>query len=293
EKAKEARSAAPARRGGARRGMILRFDTANPLDDTSWKDRTRGEPILFEPVGIDLFQATLRGGQVLTRLFVVNIAGPEILLFDVDANGDLSLIEKFKDPRLLSPNDIVATGPRSFYVTNDTASGRKTWRGKLDFLLGLKTGQIFHYDGTAWADVAAGLAFPNGLALSEDGQTLYLAEMRAKTITTYDRDPRTDVISSQKGVKLASFPNNLSIDQNGHLMVGMVPQPFSFTAYTEGLQEKAASQIIRIEEDETITTLFQDPGDVLSAATVGVQINNHILIGSKAANRFLMCETDQ
>ena len=83
------------RRAGETRGQILRFDTDNPLDDASWRDRTDGDPLAFQPMGIDLYYAPLPDGRYLSRLFVVNLAGPEVLLYDVDATGNLVLRERF------------------------------------------------------------------------------------------------------------------------------------------------------------------------------------------------------
>lgn len=278
------------RRGGALRGQILRFDTANPLDESSWRDRTSGQPAAFEPMGIDLYTTPSATGGVIKRLFAFNLAGPEVLLYDVDRAGDLAFRQRFSTAQwLVSPNDVVATGPASFYVTNDTAAGRDSWRGRLDFLLGLKTGQLLYFDGTSWSVAADGLAFPNGLALSEDGTALYLAEMRAKRIVKYERDPDTDVLTRVATIPLDSFPDNLSLDAEGNLLVGSVPQPLSFTAYGQGLRETAASVILRITPTGEVHTLFQDPGEELSAATVGVEQGGRVLIGSRAADRFLMC----
>ncbi|RFB05000.1 SMP-30/gluconolactonase/LRE family protein [Parvularcula marina] len=278
------------RRRDAERGAILRFDTDNPLDSSSWRDRTGGQPLVFQPMGIDLFTSSLPDGRTLRRLFVVNFIGPEILLYDIDAQGDLVLREVFTDPRLISPNDIVATGPRSFYVTNDTPSGRRSIRGKVDFLLGLKVGQILHYDGNSWSDVASGLAFPNGITLSDDGEKLYLAEMRGRRLLSYDRNPDTDQLRLSDAVRLGTFPDNVSIDARGNVLVGAVPQPLSLSAYTEGLQETTASQILRVHEDGEVETIFQGPGDRLSASTTAVTLRNKLLIGSRSADRFLMCK---
>lgn len=280
------------RRGEAERGAILRFDTDNPLDSGSWRDRTGGQPVVFQPMGIDLYSERLPDGRFLQRLFVVNVAGPEVLLYDIDAAGDLVMREVFSDPRLKSPNDVVATGPRSFYVSNDTAAGRKTLRGKIDFLLGLQTGQVLHFDGNSWSDVASGLAFPNGLALSENGDTLYVAEMRARRLRTFNRNVNTDSLQASEMIKLDSFPDNLSLDAKGDLLIGAVPQPLSFSAYGEGLKEVAASQVLRVNAMGDVETVFQDPGDELSASTVAVKLRNRLLIGSRAADRFLMCNVE-
>ena len=277
------------RRGGASRGEILLFDTDNPLDDSSWRDRTKGVPAAFVPSGIDLYRAALPEGRMLTRLFVVNLAGPEIILFEVGADGSLTVGERFSDPRLVSPNDVVATGPRSFYVTNDTASGRQSLKGKIDFLLGLKTGTIMHYDGNSWSIVDDGLAFPNGLALTADATRLHVAEMRARRLVDYDRDPSTDTIRRTGAVALDNFPNNLSVTPDGDILVGTLPQPLATSAYGEGLRDEAASEVVSVTDGQ-VSTLFRDPGETIPGVTMATRLEGKLLIGSRAADRFLMCD---
>lgn len=278
------------RRADAERGAILRFDTENPLDSSSWRDRTGGQPVVFQPMGLDLYTSILPDGRLLQRLFVVNFAGPEIVLYDIDANGDLVFREIFADPRMTSPNDVVATGPRSFYVTNDTPSDRQTIRGKIDFLLGLKVGEVLQYDGNSWSTAASGLAFPNGLALSNDGEMLYLAEMRGQRITQFVRNPETDGLRRVGSIKVGTFPDNVSVTSSGDVFVGGVPQPLSLSAYGEGLQDKAASHVFRIEEDGSVNTVLEDSGSLISAATTAVQVGRKILVGSRSADHFLMCD---
>ncbi|WP_158305829.1 SMP-30/gluconolactonase/LRE family protein [Parvularcula bermudensis] len=278
------------RRGGASRGAIIRFDTVNPLDDSSWRDRTVGLPIDFQPGGLDIFSGVTAGGERVRRLFVVNGAGPEVLLYDIDPGGNLLLRRRFTDPRLTSPQDVIATGPSSFYVSNVTSGARLTWRSRLDFLLGLKTGQIFHYDGNSWSAPIGDLAFPSGLALSRDGTALYVAEMRAKRVRMFDRDPVTDRLMPSGDVRLEGFPDSVTVSGDGQLLVTAVPQPFSFAAYTKGIEEKAPSRLLRLSPQGEIDILFEDPGDILSAATAGVSLGDKTLIGSTGADRFLMCE---
>lgn len=287
---KAAYLAAYDRRGAAERGEIILFDTENPLDDMSWRDRTGGKPALFVPSGLDLFESVLPDGRALRRLFVVNVAGPEVVLFDVAENGDLTIAERFTDAALTSPNDVVATGPRSFYVTNDTAAGRVTVRGKADFLLGLKTGSVLAFDGKQWRAAADGLAFPNGLALSEDGETLHVAEMRAKQLIEFARDPGTDQISAREATSLPAFPNNLSLD-GGAVLVGTLPQPMETSAYGEGLRDTAPSEVLRVQADGVIEVLLRDPGEVLPGVTMATRLGDLLLIGTRAADAFLMCES--
>ena len=275
-------------RGRADRGQLVRFDLDNPLDDSSWRDRTGGKPILFRPGGISLFEQRLPSGILEQRLFVVNHEGPEVLIYNVEDDGDLTLAERFSHPLLTSPNDVVATGPSSFYVSNDTAEGRQTLRGKAEFLLGLATGYVLHFDGDDWEVAADGLKFPNGLALDEAGGRLFVAEMRAEAIQRYRRDIATNDLEVRGRILLDSFPNNLSFDNDGLLLISAVPQPFAYKAYTERLRDSAPSQVLRIDDGAT-EVLYQDTGREFSAATVATKVGSTTIIGSAADEKFLMC----
>ncbi|MEE4211317.1 MAG: SMP-30/gluconolactonase/LRE family protein [Parvularcula sp.] len=276
-------------RGGAERGALVRFDLDNPLDDASWRDRTFGRPVLFRPGGIDLYEERLPSGVLWRRLFVVNHEGPEILVFDVEEDGNLSLAERYSTDLLVSPNDVVATGPDAFYVTNDTGSGRQSLRGKADFLFGIPNGSILHFDGNDWSVAADGLRFPNGIALAPDGSTLYVAEMRAEAVRRFERDPATGVLEPRMKIALEAFPNNLSIDENGILLIGAVPQPFAYKAFTSNLRETSPSQVYRVENDRP-ALLYQDPGQELSAATAAATVAGRTLIGTGGDRKFLMCQ---
>lgn len=281
------------RRAGALRGGVLRFDVDNPLDNASWRDRTGGVPVKFSPLGIDYFERVVGQGQVLRRLFVVNGDKPQVLLFDIDANGDLALRETFTDPRLVNPYDVVATGPRSFYVTNHSPAPRGTWRAAMDFYFGLKTGSVLHFDGSSWTDLVTDLAHPQGLTLSADGEALFVAEMRAKRVRKFDRDPRTDSVTEAATTPLGFFPENLSVDEAGYLLVATILQPLNHDAYASGKRNDAPSQLLRVTPGGEIETVYRDSGNDLAAATQGVKLGDQILIGSLAAPHFLMCKDDK
>lgn len=275
-------------RDKALRGEIVRFDFDNPLDDTSWRDRTRGRPVVFKPGGIDLYEERLPSGALQQRLFVVNHAGPEILAFDIDETGNLVMAGRFDDDRLTSPNDLVATGLNSFYVTNDTAAGRQSVQGKAEFLLGLATGSVLHFDGDDWDVAVDGLKFPNGIAIGPDGLNLYVAEMRGEALKHYIRDLGTDALEFRERIPLGSFPNNLSVAADGSVLVGAVPQPFAYKAFTAGLNDTAPSQVLKITSG-VVETLFQDTGRKLSAASSAAQVGDRTVIGSAGDRKFLMC----
>ena len=70
-------------------------------------------------------------------------------------------------------NDLVATGPESFYASNDGCLRSPTTRERIiavEMLALWNCGSVVYYDGTAGRIVKDGLMFPNGIQISTDGK---------------------------------------------------------------------------------------------------------------------------
>ena len=274
------------------RGVIMGFDMTDPLLSSNWHDRTGGLPLQFEPLGISLYE---KGDY--HRLFVVNGHDNSVLLYDIAENGDLLLKERFTEPRLTSPNDIIAIGPREFYVSNDLAVGRNSLLGQVQFLLGWGGGEIYYFDGNSWGRAANGLKFANGLAITNEGKRLIVAETAGKAISLYDRNPDNGILTFVRRVPLETFPDNFSWHADGSLIIGAHPKPFTLSAHiARPLSQKAPSQIMALRFDDSgeivgdPVLLYQNDGSELSAATVAVRTNNHTIIGALMDNKFLLCD---
>jgi len=269
------------------RGEIKSFDPDNPLDPSSWRDRTGGVPAEFEPLGVDVYA----DGRT-HRLFVINEADSSVLIYTITGQGDLALIDTLHDARLTSPNEIVAVGPKSFYVSNSTASSFKSPLSGVEFIAGLGNGSILYYDGNSWSEAARGLKFANGLAVSPDGENLYLAEMGGKLVRVYDRDPRLGTLQQERVIRLDSFPDNLTWGAGGNLLVGAIPKPLQFAAHVSNDEKTAPSQLFRIDPASgEVEMLYLDDGSRLSGLTVGARIGGKFLLGSFAENKFLLCDS--
>ena len=279
-------------KGTSVRGAILGFDMQDPLLDANWRDRTGGVPEKFEPIGLSLYDA---GG--VRRLFVVNDADNSVLAYDIATNGDLTLVARYTDPRLTSPNDVVAFGPAQFYVTNDVAKGRNSLNGRVDFLLGIGSGELLMFDGNSWGSAARGLRFANGVTLSADGQKLIVAETAGKALSVFDRNRESGALSNRQHIGLDSFPDNLSWRDDGFLLIGSHPKPLALSTYMASPDKRRApSQIFGLRFDGADqrpakpVLLYQDDGRHLSAASVAVQQPGVTIIGSIMENKFLLCD---
>ena len=103
--------------------------------------------------------------------------------------GDASLNEigDIQSDKLISPNDVAAVGKERFYVTNDHGS-RTPFGVTLENYLMLPRADVLYFDGSVFKEVAAGLVFANGIAVSNDGNHVYVAELTARRIQTFGRD---------------------------------------------------------------------------------------------------------
>ncbi len=275
------------------RGRIALFDPENPLDSASWRDRTGGLPESFSPLGMSLYE-----GKNTKRLFVVNETPAAILMYDVSAKGDLTFLRSFTDPRLNSPNSVVAMGPNSFYVTNDTRAGRGTWLGQLHFFLKLKSGSVFHFDGQSWSETATGLGFANGIAKSADEKMIFVAETSAARIAVFKRNPETGLLQPIDEIALNTFPDNLSMHADGTLLFAAHPRPLSLPSHLREPETLSPSEIgeLQIEMEGTgdrvgdpVSTWIND-GSMLSGSTVAVEVGRKLLIGALYEDKFLLCE---
>lgn len=276
------------RRAADARGAIHVFDLNDPLAAGGWRDRTNGAPEVFRPLGFDYFE----DGEV-RRLFVVNEANAAIELFDVGEDGDLKHLETFSERRVNSPNNVVAAGRRSFYVTNDVKPGRETALGDLHFLFRTGSGQVLYMDGAIWRIAAEGLRFANGIDLSPDGRRLYVAETAGGALRIFDRDPTSGSLTPLKTIKLDAAPDNVTVDNAGDIWIAALPKPLAVPRLAKDTEAVAPSQVIRIGGDGNPQTVYRDNGKEISAATVGAHLDDLLLIGALYEQKFLICDLPQ
>ncbi len=277
------------RAGSLARGSILAVLIDDPLDSENWRDRTAGKPEKFRPLGLNYYE----DGDV-RRLFVVNEAAKSVEIFDVGPTGDLSHLETVLERRLTSPNDVIAVGPRSFYVTNDVEPGRASLIGKLQFLSRAASGKIYFFDGVAMRVASEGLRFANGIAMNARGTRLYAAETAGQALRIYDRDPISGALTLAKIESLPAAPDNLNVAWDGSVWIGAQPKPLSIPLVERDSTARAPSLVIRYVDQEGVATpmteVFSNKGDAISTASVAAISGSRLLIGSLLDDKYLICD---
>jgi arylesterase/paraoxonase len=256
--------------------------------------RLAGTPSDLHPHGISLFRAA---DGTLT-LMVVNharLAHSAIVVFAVTVeNGaaKLSEIGDIQSDRLISPNDVAAVGKEQFYVTNDHGS-RTPFGVTLENYLMLPRANVLYFDGNVFREVAADLVFANGIALSNDGSRVYVAETTTHRIRTFSRDPFSGRLTLENTFELPSGPDNIDVDEKGDLWIASHPNLFDVVAYGKDPSKPSPTEIDRVTVrggiPQSSAMVYANSGAEIGAASVGAVDKGHLFIGSIFDPKILDC----
>ncbi|MDT8410405.1 MAG: SMP-30/gluconolactonase/LRE family protein [Wenzhouxiangellaceae bacterium] len=255
----------------------------------------------FRPHGISLF-VDADGGE---SLFVVNHPGQSLFGPGPGADGPAHTIEIFErvgeslvqrktlaDDSMVSPNDIVAIDHQRFYFTNDHGSAPGLMRQLEDYLR-LPWASVVYFDGREFHEVAGGLSYANGINVSPDGSSLYVAEVTRSRIAEYARDADTGTLEALRRFDVGFGVDNIEIDPaSGDLWLGGHVKLLTFTQHAKNADVPAPSQVARVAlaHEPVVETVFVDDGHLISGASVATQRNGRLLVGSVFEPHFVICE---
>ncbi len=194
----------------------------------------------------------------------------------------LVLDQTFENPLMRVPNDLDVLSDGSFYATNYVPKMDPNEEAKA--VLGFKTGSIVHYDGQDnWQIAAKDFCFPNGIWVDEAENLLYLANGACHEVLRYEiAGGKINTASKQStlqhGQKI-TIGDNLLLDDKGRLLVAAHPCPLDFAAHAEDSKEKSPTQVFAIDPMTMKNkNIFQNNGDLISAASTALHINNRLYI---------------
>lgn len=274
-------------RGKPARGAIYAYDLNSPSPELIRLTADAGAN--FDPHGISLY--TGRSGR--DSLFVVNHGDGRhrIEIYDLKA-GRLIHRKTIAGSMLVSPNDVVAVGPDQFYVSNDhryTAGLMQV----LENYLQLKLSNVVYFDGSRFSEVAAGIGYANGINVSADGKTFYLCAVTEGALLVYNRDIASGKLVRREKLDLGTGVDNIEIDAGGGLWIGAHPQLLTFVQHAQDPATLAPSQILHLTPKAgggyDIKEVYLNPGQEISASSVGAGYKNRILIGAVFDPKFLDC----
>lgn len=240
----------------------------------------------FPPLGMSLWQ----GVDGERRLFVINRRDHTVEIFRITATDRLQHLRTVADPLIRYPNDVTATGPDAFYVSNTHESAPDTLPRLAEMFLRLERGDVVHVDGTRARVAATGIAYANGNALSPDGTAFYVASVSTSEVYRYRRAP-DNTLTFIDTIPVPGGADNIDVQPDGRLTVGLHPRMLDAFRYLSGGTAVAPSRVVQIDVIGTpaVEILYEDPGEELSAASVAPRSGNRLLIGSIRDDHFLDC----
>lgn len=260
-----------------------------------------GTAASFHPHGISLFTAP-DGSRTLMvvnhpvpgGMFNVDPQTHAIEIYDVVENaGALALVHRRRLvlSEISAPNDIVAVGSDSFYVTNMMGS-ETSFGAALEAAFNLRRANVVYVDGKGATRVVEGLAYANGINVSPDGKTIYVAESGARRLSAYARDEKTGALVLANDQFFGTGLDNIEINPDGALWIAAHPRMIDFLRHAGDPSVLSPSQIIRVEPQAggAARTLYTDDGGEFSAASVAVEWHKKIIAGAVFDAKLLICD---
>ncbi len=245
----------------------------------------------FHPHGLSLYQHQADNTK---WVFVVNHRrdGHFIEIFQF-TDSTLVHSESISNEKIISPNDVVGIGKRSFYFTNDhdESGGFSQWK---DFMM-IGTAQVGYFDGTDVEIIDDGLGYANGINLSNDGKHILVATTTDRQVVVYNR--ATHELEGK--VDCYTGLDNIELDENGSLWIGSHPKLLVFLDHAKDAAKRSPSQAIKVDLDysdfskSTVTEIYLNDGDPLSGLSVAVMTDNVLLLGTVFEDGVLIMKNDE
>ena len=246
----------------------------------------------FHPHGISLWKAPENSMQN-DRLFVVS--HPPILADDGTITGQKSQVDIFEISGLIlnhvasvaprdaiSLNDVAAIGPETFFASIDQGSTTSLGRTLEVYGRLARSGILLGHKGET-EKILGDLVYANGVQVSEDNSTLYVAETTGKRLSAYAINPRTGRLTLKSELEIDSGLDNIEIAEDGSLWVVSHPKTFDFLAHAGDAAERSASQIFSVSDNGdalTATEIYLSDGNPMSGASVAAPVGNRFVMGS-------------
>lgn len=256
--------------------------------------------------------------------------GGRVLGFDFDRQGRMIAADAMKGLLAITPdshvtlladhvssddpihyaNSVVVAPDGTIYFTDASARfAPAQWGGTyeasvLDIMEQSATGRVLAHDPTTGATriVAQGLSFANGIALSSDGQSLFVTETGRYRVWKIDAHARDlDVQSGSPQAKvlldnLPGYPDNLMRGRDGRIWVGLFKprNPAADSLAGRPFMRKVLLRLPRfllplgesyghvfaIDEDGRVTEDLQDPSGAYPETTGVTETADRIYIHS-------------
>ena len=198
-----------------------------------------------------------------------------------------------KHPLLRNPNEVVALGPDWALVTLDKDAAAGTLAEVLEGAMDRPSGRVLLLAPTGSRIVAAGLHMANGIVLSRDGRTAFVAEMVGRRLAVFDRSPEREAWTLRTRVPLPAGPDNLTLADDGRVLAAAHPKLLTLAfGYQRSERRLSPSMILAYEPSSgRVRTLLSSDGREIAGGSVAAPTGQAgtLLIGSAFGPHILRC----
>lgn len=240
---------------------------------------------LFAAHGISVRPSTGRRREV----YAVNHGGREsVEVFDLDARtATPTLIWKgcVLVPDGVSPNAVTYLPNGGFAVTSFGERTDKETFAKMT--AGKKTGYVVEWSPrTGWSEVAGSrLAAPNGILVSADGRTLYVAGWGDRTLHLLPRGGK----GAPRSIALDGIhPDNIHLASDGALLIaGQSATPSAIFACSSQPVCQVDSRVLKVDPRALQVTMLVDlrGSPAFGGASAAIEVDGELWIGSFRGDR--------
>lgn len=156
--------------------------------------------------------------------------------------------------------------------------------------LGLPLASVTYFDGTEGHRVAEGLRYANGINLSPDGKTLYVAEVVARRMAVFRIGATPTELTQERTVDVGTGLDNLEWGDDGELWTGAHAHLFDFVDHAKNPDARSPSDVVRINPlSFVVTPVYRNDGSEISGSSVATVSGKTLLIGPVFEHHLLRC----
>lgn len=162
-------------------------------------------------------------------------------------------------------NAVLALPNGHVYVSRGQGTTKLRWL--IEALFGRPWAKLMFFDGTTWREEVRDLRFGNGLQISQDGKTLYVASFRGREIRAYERNDDGTLGETPRHISLPAMPDNLKWSDDGKLTVAAHPSLFRSFLYTVNIGSPP-SEVYEIDVHRgSVERIYRNDGSPIGGAS--------------------------
>jgi arylesterase/paraoxonase len=148
---------------------------------------------------------------------------------------------------------------------------------------------LAHFDGQTGRLALEGLVYANGVNVSRDGKTVYVAELLARRINAYERQ-EGGALKKTASFAVPTAPDNIDVAPDGTIYTAGHSKIFEFLKHAEDATATAPSHALSIDpKTGAVKTVFLDTSGALNASSVAAASDDALIVGGVFDGHVMVC----